>query len=320
MRKPLLFFSAAVGLLALLLAGRWVGRPRAGGEYIPPVDAGCAPGQVTRVAVIGDYGYAGPAAAAVASLVAGWNPDLIITTGDNNYPWGAAATIDENIGQYYHDFILGYAGRFGSGSPTQRFFPSPGNHDWVTPGALPYLDFFILPGNERYYDLRYGCLHLFALDTDGQEPDGNTASSNQAKWLERQLAETAGFWRIAYGHHPPYSSGPHGSQAALQWPFAPWGLDAVLAGHDHLYERLSVGGLPYFVNGLGGNPGIYDFQPPVPGSLVRYNDKHGAMLLEATGERLRFRFIAIDGQTIDDFSLFQAIDTVFLPVLLRGSP
>ena len=64
-----------------------------------------------RLAVIGDYGSAGPNERDVAALVKGWTPDAIITTGDNNYPRGAADTIDANIGQYYHDFIGAYAGQ-----------------------------------------------------------------------------------------------------------------------------------------------------------------------------------------------------------------
>ena len=59
-----------------------------------------------RVAIIGDYGSGARSAVGdVANLVKSWNPDLIITTGDNNYEDGLALTIDHNIGQYYHDYI-----------------------------------------------------------------------------------------------------------------------------------------------------------------------------------------------------------------------
>ena len=63
---------------------------------------------LTRFAVIGCYGSDGPDELAVANLVKGWNPDFIVTAGDNNYRYGAASTIDENIGKYYHDFIYPY--------------------------------------------------------------------------------------------------------------------------------------------------------------------------------------------------------------------
>src|SRR5215207_9206193 len=64
-------------------------------------------------AAIGDYGRPGPNAEAVAALVASWNPAFVITTGDNNYEAGAAATIDRHIGQYYHAWIAPYSGAYG---------------------------------------------------------------------------------------------------------------------------------------------------------------------------------------------------------------
>lgn len=101
-----------------------------------------------RFAVIGDYGLAGQRSSAVAALVKSWQPDFIITTGDNNYYYGEASTIDANIGQYYHQFIHLYAGQYGPGATTNRFFPSLGNHDWNADlGVQPYLDYFTLPGN-----------------------------------------------------------------------------------------------------------------------------------------------------------------------------
>lgn len=93
----------------------------------------------------------------VSTLIHGWNPDFIISLGDNNYEYGADSTIDSNIGQFYHDYIYPYTGVFGTGSPVNRFFfRSLGNHDWLSDSARPYLNFFSLPGNERYYDFVKG--------------------------------------------------------------------------------------------------------------------------------------------------------------------
>ena len=61
--------------------------------------------QSVRFAVIGDYGGATQAELDVANMVHRWNPAFIITVGDNNYEYGEASTIDQNIGQYYHDYI-----------------------------------------------------------------------------------------------------------------------------------------------------------------------------------------------------------------------
>jgi len=257
---------------------------------------------VIRFAVIGDYGLEGQPAADVANLVKSWHPDFILTTGDNNYPLGEAETIDENIGQYYHEYIFPYEGSYGEGADLNRFFPTLGNHDYGSPGALPYLEYFTLPGNERYYDFIWGTVHFFAINSDSNEPDGFRRDSLQANWLKEKLAASEAVWKIVYMHHPPYSSGTHGPIAWIQWPFTDWEASAVISGHDHTYERLQIDGVPYFVNGLGGGP-RYEFPSLHPGSQVRYRDDHGAMLVEADEAHLTFRFITRKGQVIDTFKL-----------------
>lgn len=258
---------------------------------------------VVRFAVIGDFGLAGEREADVAHLITSWQPDLIITTGDNNYPNGVQEIIDENIGQYYHQYIHPYQGSYGQGSERNRFFPTLGNHDWLTKNAQPYLDYFSLPGNERYYDFTWGLVHFFALDSDSREPDGVGASSVQANWLKERLAASTSPWKIVYMHHPPYSSAHHGSIAWMQWPFKEWGATAVIAGHDHTYERLIVNDFPYFVNGLGGSPLIYWFTNPLEGSQVRFRDDNGAMLVTASEEEITFQFITRSGLLIDSYTI-----------------
>ncbi len=257
-----------------------------------------------RFAAIGDYGLAGQAEEDVANLVKSWNPDFIITLGDNNYNVGSAGTIDENIGQYYHEFIYPYTGSYGAGAATNRFFPSLGNHDWYTDGAAAYFNYFTLPGNEYYYDFVEGDAHFFVLDSDPNEPDGITGTSVQAAWLQNGLAASTSEWNIVYLHHAPYSSGPHDSNLTLQWPFAAWGADVVLAGHEHTYERLLVDGIPYFVNGLGGRS-LYAFSTPVAESQVRYNADYGAMLVEYDALQITFQFITRTGVVIDTYSLYE---------------
>src|SRR2546429_8826532 len=103
---------------------------------------GLAQSTTVRFAVIGDYGTAGQNELDVANLVKSWNPDFIITVGDNNYPYGWASTIDKNIGQYFHDFIYPYTGTYGAGAPAQNlFFPALGNRAWTTPAAPPPLHY-----------------------------------------------------------------------------------------------------------------------------------------------------------------------------------
>ena len=261
-----------------------------------------------RFAVIGDYGLAGEPTAAVAALVKSWNPDLIITTGDNNYYYGAASTIDVNIGQYYAEFIHPYHGQYGPGGTVNRFFPSLGNHDWEAPGAQPYLDYFTLPGNERYYDFVWGPVHFFALDSDPAEPDGRRADSVQGTWLRDRLAASTAPWKIVYLHHSPLSSAHHGSSEAMQWPFELWGASAVISGHDHVYERITVSDFPYFVNGLGG-AARYEMAELVAGSQVRFQSDHGAMRVDASAEQIAFEFITRQGVVVDRYTLYASPDS-----------
>jgi tartrate-resistant acid phosphatase type 5 len=255
-----------------------------------------------RFAVIGDFGEGNQAEQDVADLVKSWNPDLIITVGDNNYPSGAAETIDDRIGRFYSEFIYPYTGSFGPGGEQNRFFPTLGNHDWDTARAQAYFDYFTLPGNERYYDFVQGPVHFFAVSADSREPDGVARSSAQAQWLQERLAASTSPWKIVYFHQPPYSSGYHGPVDWMVWPFEEWGASAVLSGHDHDYERLQVGGIPYFVNGLGGGP-IYYFILTEPESQVRFNDDYGAMLVSADEAQIIFQFITRRGEVIDEHIL-----------------
>jgi tartrate-resistant acid phosphatase type 5 len=286
--------------------------------YLPLVQRSITPTPSSvRLAVIGDYGLASQGEQEVASLVKSWTPDLIITTGDNNYPEGAASTIDQNIGQYYHDFIFPYTGGYGAGASVNRFFPSLGNHDWIASGAMPYFNYFALPGNERYYDVSEGPVQLFALDSDPHEPDGVSSTSKQAAWLQSRLAASSACWKLVYFHHAPFTSGEHVPSVWMQWPFAAWGADAVLSGHDHTYERIILNGFPYFVDGLG-DSSQYAFETPVAGSQARYNAGPGAMRVTATWTTLTYEFIAIDRRVIDTYS--QSKECAGTSILFRIIP
>jgi len=287
-----------VCLLALLYLG-------AGGTAAsrPGSNPTLSTGGAVRFAAIGDYGSDGQPEADVSALVHSWNPEFVITTGDNNYDVGAASSIDPNIGQYYHDFIFPYFGSYGQGADINRFFPSLGNHDWETPNAQPYLDYFTLPGNERYYTFTWGPVDFFPIDSDSREPDGITQTSAQAQWLQAALGASTSPWKLVYMHHPPYSSSSnHGNTPALQWPYQAWGASLVMAGHDHTYERIIRNGFPYFVNGLGGRS-IYNFGTPVQGSVVRYNGNYGAMLVSATTVTMTLQFYSRAGSLIDTYNM-----------------
>jgi tartrate-resistant acid phosphatase type 5 len=317
-----LLILLTLGLLMLLLAPAHARPAHTGAPYAPsgriayaPTDTGRTiflplvryplqppddrPDYV-RFAVIGDYGSGSERESSVSELVKSWNPGFVVTVGDNNYGPDKAANIDVRIGQFYAEYIFPYKGNYGGGAASNRFYPALGNHDWNADGLEAHLAYFKLPGNERYYEVARGPVRFFVLDSDEREPDGVTSTSMQGRWLQAALARSTSCWNLVLAHHAPFSSGDHGSSEWMQWPFPAWGADAVLAGHDHHYERLDMAGFPYFVNGLGG-ASRYSVDEQLPGSQVVYNDDFGAMVVVATRTSLDYKFYAIDGTLVDHF-------------------
>lgn len=249
-------------------------------------------------AAIGDFGEDNSDHTRVARLIKSWNPDLIITMGDNRY---GNSTFDDVIGKRYCDYLKDVQpGPHCNGGKARdnRFFPSIGNHDYDDgKGINEYLRYFSLPGNERYYDFVKGPVHFFAINSDNREPDGFKPSSAQAAWLQAALSASNAAWKVVYFHHTPYSSGSrHGNDSDRQWPFAQWGADVVIAGHDHLYERIERDCIVYFVNGLGGRS-RYHFGRPIRGSAKRYRSHYGAMRVTATATQMELTFRSLSGFT-----------------------
>ena len=251
------------------------------------------------IGAIGDYGTGGDLGEGqVARLVKGWNPDFIITLGDNNLQ--SPARIDPAIGQFYHDYIYPYTGGYGAGAVLNRFFPCLGNHDVDSDGGQAYFDYFALPGNERYYNYRVGPVEMFALNCVN-EPDGVTNGSVQAQWLQAGLAASTAAWKLVYFHYPPFSSG-NKAREELRWPFRDWGAAAVLSGDDHVYERIVTNDMVYFVNGLGG-VSIYPFYDPIPGSEVRFNGDYGALRIDVTESNVVFNFVTRSNALVDTYCI-----------------
>ena len=273
--------------------------PASGTLTIP---AGSVSGSIT-FGNIGDFGSDTEREAAVADMLLAMNPDFITTNGDNNYPDGEVETWDENVLQYYGDYVDA------DDVNANRFFATLGNHDYhVYPEA--FLEGLALPegqGNERYYDFVKGPVHFFAIDSNSEQPDGRESDSIQAEWLKEKMTQSTAIWKVVYMHHAPWSSGDnHGSKDEVQWPYDEWGADAVFAGHDHLYERISKDedgdGEPilYFVNGIGGKS-PYDFGSPIEGSEFRYNDDNGAMFVTANNTSMTFEFHSVSDGLVDQF-------------------
>ncbi|MCB9677960.1 MAG: metallophosphoesterase [Alphaproteobacteria bacterium] len=280
--------------------------------------AGVALAQDIHFAVIGDFGDDDENSAEVAAMVRDANPDFVLTVGDNDYSDGAYAGTFEGlelgVGQHYAMFVGDYQGEHGPGATENRFFPTAGDHDWGDtcddPSGLDdYLAYFTLPestsGNERYYDFRRGPVHFFALSSmEGDcEPDGSDADSVQARWVRDTAAASDAPFKVAFFHHPPWSSGDHGTDGDhMQWPWADWGFQLVMAGHDHDYERIWYDGVTSLVVGLGGVD-IRGFDCAVAGSQVRYDDDYGALFVDGYADRLELVFRSVGGVEVDRFEI-----------------
>ncbi|MER9953068.1 metallophosphoesterase [Mesorhizobium sp. M0047] len=246
-------------------------------DYAVSVVPTTAPQTLYRFAIFGDYGDTDLSGEkAVSAMVHGWNPDFILTVGDNVY---APQTLDAAVGQQYHDYIGNYQGAYGSGSTINRFFPDLGNHEYDEGNVAAYLNYFTLPDNERYYDYQIGPVHFFALNSNKQEPDGRSSTSVQGHWMQSLLANSDASFNVAYFHHTAYN--PSGYTATMRWPFEQWGVNAVFAGHEHNYYRENRDDngdgvfLPYTTTGLGGAGKTV---PNVGANLVTVTD--AGMLIE----------------------------------------
>ncbi|HLA67863.1 MAG TPA: metallophosphoesterase [Acidimicrobiia bacterium] len=264
----------------------------------------------TRIAVIGDYGDGSTREGRVASMISDWGPDAIVTVGDNIY---STAGYDRIVGRYYHSFIGAYAGSYGAGSPTGRFFPALGNHDYADGGINDYLSFFTLPGpgvattgtsgNERYYDVRIGDVAVFVLNSRPQEPNGLTPTTTQGQWLHDALAASDAEWKIVVVHDPPYSSIPGKSALYTRWPYQAWGADLVLSGDAHVYERLRIDGLDYAISGLGINHSTLD-NPTIAGSQKFYSaDDAGALFITACSGSMHLEYRALSAGVVDNYTI-----------------
>lgn len=211
----------------------------------------------TRIWVVGDCGRGSAAQAGGRNAYYTWMgtrvPDFVLMLGDNAYNSGTDA-------EYQTGYFLMYPSIFRK--MTQ--WSTVGNHDAnngdTSPTAnWPYYDMFTFPtagecggvpsGTEHYYSFDYGNVHVICLDS--QSASRNTIEVNgsdgpMAAWLRLDLASTTQPWIIAIYHHPEYSKGSHNSDSESQMVqmrtnFGPildaGGVDLVLTGHSHAYER-----------------------------------------------------------------------------------
>lgn len=229
----------------------------------------------TRIAVIGDYGdHDSKTAPRVATLVAALAPAAVATLGDNVYPIGSA-----------RDWRKGFDPFYGDLAKTTPFQPSLGNHDYYAGDLRPYFDRFPHLQGRPYYTWSSGQVDFFVLDTE-QRLD---RASAQHAWLGAQLAASAAPYKVVYLHRPPWSSA--GAEQPPTWKgdlgalLARHGVQLVLAGHEHSYERTQpIDGVTYIVAGGGGGE-IYPFRAEQPDwSRFRSTRSHFLELEQQSGQ------------------------------------
>ena len=261
-----------------------------------PEPATAASEKIYTVYAAGDIAYcdhkpalisdANDTAKVVETGLAASRDAAVLLLGDNVYQRGTA--------KEFRDCYDPTWGRFKA-----RTFPSPGNHEYATPGAKGYFDYFGAAAGRGYYSVDLGAWHVVSLDSNLK----GAAHEAQLAWLRQDLAASGARCTLAYWHHPLYSSGWHGSIPKMR---AAWdilhraGAELVLAGHDHTYERFApqdadgkldaARGIRQFVVGTGG--AYYTpFKFPIENSEMRDNSRFGVLKLVLRDASYEWEFL-----------------------------
>jgi hypothetical protein len=316
-----------------------------------------------RVWVVGDSGENTSDSQGVRNRFETWSasqpPDLWLMLGDNAYGSGTDSDYQSGCFDLYSDQMRKYP-----------LFPTRGNHDVLYSGANnDYLDFFSLPslgqcggvpsGSESYYSYDWGNVHFICLDSEGSS---RSLSGPMLTWLRQDLAATNAMWVVCYWHHPPYTKGSHDSDDSgdsggrmrdMRQNVLPildsTGVDLVLSGHSHSYER------SYLLNGHYGTSGTLTsamkvdagdgrvsgngpYEKPhvqqfpfegavytVAGSSAKLDgvssmpcmvssiSARGSLVLDFNGDRLDARFLDASGVIRDNFTIVKGGENLSAP-------
>jgi hypothetical protein len=221
----------------------------------------------------------------------------VFTTGDNAYPLGSA----EDYQNCYHPTW----GRF-----RDRTRPSPGNHEYDSPGATPYYAYFGAnagPAGLGYYSFNLESWHIVSLNSEA----GTDPGAAQLSWLTADLTANRTQCTLAYYHKPVFSSGAHGNNPhmlPISRVLFEHGVDVVLNGHDHNYERFApqddLGrhdpqrGIRQFVVGTGGTS-LRPFEQIRPNSEARAG-AWGVLRLTLRPGRYDWDFLSVAGGSLSD--------------------
>jgi len=241
-----------------------------------------------KFAVIGDTGTGDKHQLAVAKQLTATRAKFpfgfVVMVGDNIYGGNSARDYDRK-------FALPYKPLLDDGI---KFYAALGNHD--DPSERYYKPFNM--NGERYYTFKPADgVRFFALDS-------NYMDEKQLKWLDDQLATSGSEWKIAFFHHPPYSSGEtHGSDETLRTQLEPRfvkaGVNVVLTGHEHFYERVKPQkGIAYFITGSSAKLREGNIAPTEL-TAKGFDSGYTFMIVEVVGDDMYYQAITDTGKTID---------------------
>jgi len=241
-----------------------------------------------RFVVIGDTGTGTEQQQQLADVMLRYRRafpyEFVLMMGDNMYGGEKADDFKKKFENVYKSLL----------DENVKFYASLGNHD---DSNQRFYDHFNMKG-EEFYRLKKGNVAFYALNS-------NYMDKRQVKWLEEELAKDTSEWKIAFFHHPPYSSGgKHGSSSGVREVVEPiflkYGVNAVFSGHEHFYERIKPQkGIYYFISGAGGKLRPGDVKDNSPLTEKAYDKDMSFMLLEVAGDAMHFQVITRTGETVD---------------------
>lgn len=256
-----------------------------------------------------------------SDLLLQMNPSVVLPLGDTQYEHGA-----------YNDYFNGTPGLPETGyDPTWGRLksvtrPAIGNHEYLTPGAAGYFDYFNGVGNfsgiagdrdKGYYSFDVGSWHLIALNSYCSGAGGCQVGSPQELWLRQDLAANPRSCTLAYMHHPRWSSDPKGGDFANRPAVQPffqalydYGVELLLTGHSHFYERFApqtpsqvldpARGLRQIIVGTGGRSIYAPDTVLQPNSERQNGGSYGVLKLTLHPKSYDWEFVPIAGQTFRD--------------------
>ncbi len=301
----------------------------------PPLDPATGRSYSFRFLVLGDSGMGTASQIRVAQRLNLESASFLLHVGDIAYGNGNFEQFQRNYFDIYRDLMM-----------RTPFFTAPGNHEYDTPNAAPYLSLHTFPTDTvpladrgRYYSFDWGNVHFVSLDSQADRKTNQgtllralSGSSDMLNWLQRDLRSTRQFWKVVFFHHPAYAGGQNYGdpiERDVEQYLCPIlesnGVQLVLNGHEHSYQRTfpvkfsprgrtvpDGTGTVYMTLG-GGGATLYENMFPLPQTAFQRVINHYGRV-DVEGSRLTLRAINDAG------AQFDSVVIAPLPVLADASP